>query len=73
MKQIALSKKFPIPENLVTDRFRLTKLTEKYAQLDYEAVTASIEHLLKCFPHWPKELSFEEDLISIIQTPSFLD
>lgn len=60
---------FVVPENLVTESFRLRMLTIHDAVKDYEAVMTSREHLQGVFgpgSNWPAaDLSLEQDLIDL--------
>lgn len=64
-----VSDDFVVPENLVTESFRLRMLTIHDAVKDYEAVMTSREHLQGVFgpgSNWPAaDLSLEQDLIDL--------
>jgi hypothetical protein len=57
---------FAVPDALVTAEFRLAPLGPQHNQADYDAWTASIDHIRGTpgFPdgRWPREMSLDENL-----------
>jgi len=61
-----VSPDFEVPATLETDRFRLRMLTVNDVVKDFDAVTASREHLEELWgPGWPEGLTLEQNLIDL--------